>query len=64
MRLSQRLSLNQINEFLPPYPGDAVLKTQDDAKLYRSADADALIAAADSGSDAVENATSYVRLIE
>lgn len=35
MRLSQRLSLEQINEFLPPYPGDAVVKTQDYTKLYR-----------------------------
>lgn len=35
MRLSQRLTLAQINEFLPPYPGDAVLKTQDYTKLYR-----------------------------
>jgi len=35
MRLSQRLSLQQINEFLPPYPGDAVQKTQDYTKLYR-----------------------------
>lgn len=35
MRLSQRLSLAQINEFLPPYPGDPVLPTQDYTKLYR-----------------------------
>ncbi|CAN5382015.1 penicillin acylase family protein [soil metagenome] len=35
MRLSQKLSLAQINEFLPPYPGDAVLKTQDYTKWYR-----------------------------
>jgi penicillin amidase len=35
MRLSQRLSLEQINAFLPPYPGDPVLKTQDYTKLYR-----------------------------
>ena len=35
MRLSQRLSLDQINEFLPPYPGDAVTHTQDYTKLYR-----------------------------
>jgi penicillin amidase len=35
MRLSQRLSLNQINEFLAPYPGDAPVKTQDYTKLYR-----------------------------
>jgi len=35
MRLSQRLSLQQINEFLPPYPGDQVLKTRDYTSLYR-----------------------------
>lgn len=35
MRLSQKLSLAQINEFLPPYPGDAVLPTQDYTRLYR-----------------------------
>ena len=35
MRLSQRLSLQQINEFLPAYPGDAQLETQDYTKLYR-----------------------------
>jgi len=35
MRLAQRLSLNQINEFLPPYPGDAVLQTRDYTTLYR-----------------------------
>jgi penicillin amidase len=35
MRLSQRLSLQQINEFLPPYPGDAVMQTQDYTKLYK-----------------------------
>ena len=35
MRLSQRLSLAQINEFLAPYPGDAVLPTQDFTTLYR-----------------------------
>ncbi|MGZ3255049.1 MAG: penicillin acylase family protein, partial [Burkholderiaceae bacterium] len=35
MRLSQRLSLDQINEFLAPYPGDASVKTQDYTKLYR-----------------------------
>ena len=35
MRLSQRLSLQQINEVLPPYPGDAVLATQDYTKWYR-----------------------------
>ncbi|HEY8609505.1 MAG TPA: penicillin acylase family protein [Noviherbaspirillum sp.] len=35
MRLAQRLSLDQINEFLPPYPGDAVLRTRDYTRLYR-----------------------------
>jgi penicillin amidase len=35
MRLAQRLSLAQINEFLAPYPGDAVLPTQDYTRLYR-----------------------------
>jgi penicillin amidase len=35
MRLAQRLSLQQINEFLPPYPGDPVLNTQDYTRLYR-----------------------------
>jgi penicillin amidase len=35
MRLAQRLSLQQINEFLPPYPGEEPVKTQDYTKLYR-----------------------------
>jgi penicillin amidase len=35
MRMAQRLSLQQINEFLPPYPGEAVPATQDYTKLYR-----------------------------
>lgn len=35
MRLSQRLSLDQINEFLPPYPGDNPVKTKDYVQLYR-----------------------------
>lgn len=35
MRLAQRLSLQQINEFLPPYPGDPVVKTRDYTRLYR-----------------------------
>jgi penicillin amidase len=35
MRLSQRLSLEQINAFLPPYPGDAPLPTRDYTVLYR-----------------------------
>lgn len=35
MRLAQRLSLEQINQFLPPYPGDAVLPTRDYTGLYQ-----------------------------
>ncbi len=35
MRMAQRLSLQQINEFLAPYPDDPVLQTQDYTKLYR-----------------------------
>ncbi|HYC43143.1 MAG TPA: penicillin acylase family protein [Noviherbaspirillum sp.] len=35
MRLSQRLTLAQINEFLAPYPGDTVVPTQDFTQLYR-----------------------------
>lgn len=35
LRLSQRLSLAQINAFLPPYPGDPVLPTRDYTVLYR-----------------------------
>lgn len=35
MRLSQRLTLDQINEFLAPYPGDPVVPTQDFTQLYR-----------------------------
>jgi penicillin amidase len=35
MRLSQRLSLEQINQFLPPYPGDRQVVTQDYTQLYR-----------------------------
>lgn len=38
MRLAQRLSLQQINEFLPPYPGDAVTPTRDYTRLYRELD--------------------------
>jgi penicillin amidase len=38
MRLSQRLSLAQINEFLAPYPGDPVLPTQDYTVLYKDLD--------------------------
>ena len=36
MRLSQRLSLAQINQILPPYPGDPVLATQDYTGWYRT----------------------------
>ena len=35
MRLSQRLTLAQINQFLPPYPGDAQVTTRDYTSLYR-----------------------------
>lgn len=35
MRLAQRLSLAQINEFLAPYPGEAPLATQDYTTFYR-----------------------------
>ncbi len=35
MRLSQRLPLARINEFLAPYPGETTLKTQDYTRLYR-----------------------------
>ena len=35
MRLSQRLTLAQINQFLPPYPGEAPLPTRDYTGLYR-----------------------------
>ncbi|WP_370653321.1 penicillin acylase family protein [Lacisediminimonas sp.] len=40
MRLAQRLSVEQINAFLPPYPGDAPLPTRDYTSLYRSMQAD------------------------
>ncbi|HYD80141.1 MAG TPA: penicillin acylase family protein [Paucimonas sp.] len=36
MRLSQRLSLEQIRQFLAPYPGDPPLPTQDYTALYRT----------------------------
>ena len=36
MRLSQRLSLAQINAVLPPYPGDAVIPTRDYTTWYRT----------------------------
>jgi penicillin amidase len=35
MRLAQRMSLDRINDFLAPYPGDAVVKTRDYTSLYR-----------------------------
>ncbi|TFW10554.1 penicillin acylase family protein, partial [Oxalobacteraceae bacterium OM1] len=35
MRLAQRLSLQEINEFMPPYPGDPIVPTQDYTKMYR-----------------------------
>lgn len=36
MRMAQHLSLAQINELLPPYPGDPVLATRDYTAWYRS----------------------------
>jgi penicillin amidase len=36
MRLAQRMDMAHIDAFLPPYPGDAPLKTRDMAELYRS----------------------------
>ncbi|SNS78070.1 penicillin amidase [Noviherbaspirillum humi] len=35
MRLAQRLTQEQINAFLPPYPGDVPLQTRDLPSLYR-----------------------------
>jgi penicillin amidase len=35
MRLAQRFSLSQINELLPPYPGDPIVDTQDYTVAYR-----------------------------
>jgi len=36
MRLAQKLDMARIQAFLPPYPGDAALHTQDYTGLYRS----------------------------
>jgi len=36
MRLAQRMDMAHIRAFLPPYPGDAPLHTQDYTSLYRS----------------------------
>lgn len=36
MRLAQKLDMTHIQAFLPPYPGDAALHTQDYTGLYRS----------------------------
>jgi len=36
MRLAQKLDMTRIQAFLPPYPGDAPLHTQDYTGLYRS----------------------------
>jgi penicillin amidase len=36
MRLAQHYTLARINEFLPPYPGDAPLKIRELHKLYRA----------------------------
>lgn len=35
MRMAQRMSLEQITQFIAPYPGDAPVKTQDYTKFYR-----------------------------
>jgi penicillin amidase len=35
MRLAQKLSVAQINQFIPPYPGEKPLPTQDYTQLYR-----------------------------
>lgn len=35
MRLAQKLPLQRINEFMPPYPGEAPLQTMDYTSLYR-----------------------------
>lgn len=42
LRLSTRLDTRQLQEFLPPYPGDAPLPVTDFAALYRSLGAQAL----------------------
>ncbi len=44
LRLSKKLSSEQIAEFLPPYPGDAPLVLADYAKLYRELDTEKLAA--------------------
>ena len=36
MRLAQRMDMAHIHAFLPPYPGDAPIHTQDYTSLYRS----------------------------
>ena len=46
MRLAKTLSPAQIDEFLPPYPGDAPLAIADYATLYRQLDASKLAALA------------------
>jgi len=49
LRLAQRLSTAQIEEFLPPYPGEAPLVIADYAKLYRELDASKLASLALTG---------------
>src|SRR5450759_4468254 len=44
MRLAKKLSMAQIGEFLPPYPGDAPLAIADYGALYRQLDASKLAA--------------------
>jgi penicillin amidase len=46
LRLAKKLSIAQIGEFLPPYPGDAPLAIADYGALYRQLDANKLAALA------------------
>ncbi len=46
LRLAKKLSIAQIGEFLPPYPGDAPLAIADYGALYRQFDASKLAALA------------------
>ena len=40
LRLAQKLSVDRINQLLPPYPGEPALRTADYAGLYRSLNLD------------------------
>jgi len=46
LRLARKLSIAQIGELLPPYPGDAPLAIADYSKLYRQLDASQLASVA------------------